>query len=230
MRTSLEEASLLLKQGKIGVIPTDTVYGIVALSSDLEAVERLYRTRGRDEDKPCILLIGDVEKLEDFSCFPPQSAACTWESLPSHEPSPVSSPRISSTSPAVGERSGSSLLWPGPVSIVLSCEDPRWAHIHRGSHTLAFRLPRPAWLRTLLRQAGPIIAPSANPQGMPPSKTIEEAERYFGTTVDFYVDGGALDNAPSTVVRIEGETMTLIRQGSVPIPARGGKREAEGKG
>lgn len=230
MRVPLEEASALLKQGNIGVIPTDTVYGIVAPASDAEAVERVYRTRGRDEDKPCIVLIGDVENLEGFSCFPPQSARCAWASPAPHEPSPVSLGGTASPSLTYKENAGVSLLWPGPVSIVLPCEDPNWAHIHRGSHTLAFRLPDPAWLRTLLRQSGPIIAPSANPQGMPPSKTIEDAERYFGTTVDFYVDGGALDNAPSTVVRIEGETMTLIRQGSVHVPARGGKREAEGEG
>ena len=45
-----------------------------------------------------------------------------------------------------------------------------------------------------LEQTGPLIAPSANLQGQPPAKNIQEAYEYFGDAVDLYVDGGTVES------------------------------------
>lgn len=65
-------------------------------------------------------------------------------------------------------------------------------------------MPADEGLRELLRQTGPLIAPSANPEGAPPARTISEAEAYFGDGVDIYVDGGEvpLDINPSRLLRL----------------------------
>ena len=55
----------LLIQGKIGVVKTDTIYGLVASASSEQAVERLYKVRGRDKDKPSIILISSIDHLYD---------------------------------------------------------------------------------------------------------------------------------------------------------------------
>ena len=60
------ETADLLRSGNIGIIPTDTIYGIVASAMDKDAVERVYRVRGRDEGKPCIVLIADVADIDQF--------------------------------------------------------------------------------------------------------------------------------------------------------------------
>lgn len=53
-----------LKQpGAIGVIPTDTVYGVVARAVDSAAVARLYELKKRD-DKPGTLIAADLRQLE----------------------------------------------------------------------------------------------------------------------------------------------------------------------
>ena len=87
--------------------------------------------------------------------------------------------------------------WPGKVSIVIG--------------ETAYRLPDYHELRELLRQAGPLVAPSANFQGQEPAHTIAEAQAYFGDAVDCYVDVGRLDGAPSRIIKIEegGETTVL---------------------
>jgi L-threonylcarbamoyladenylate synthase len=61
------------------------------------------------------------------------------------------------------------------------------------------------------------VAPSANPEGAKPAKTIFEAKRYFGSEVDFYVSGKN-DLEPSTLVKLNhnGE-LTVLRQGAVKI-------------
>jgi L-threonylcarbamoyladenylate synthase len=60
---SSEIIDKLNKKGAIGVIPTDTVYGVVAGANDPEAVERLYRLKKRDK-KPGTVIAADLEQLE----------------------------------------------------------------------------------------------------------------------------------------------------------------------
>lgn len=64
-----------LKAGGVGVIPTDTVYGIVASAHHPAAVERLYTLRHRDPAKACIMLIADAQQIAAWVHFPPREAS-----------------------------------------------------------------------------------------------------------------------------------------------------------
>jgi L-threonylcarbamoyladenylate synthase len=59
----LDDADHQLQPGAIGVIPTDTVYGIVARATDEKAVARLYQLKRRDE-KPGTLIAANIGQLE----------------------------------------------------------------------------------------------------------------------------------------------------------------------
>lgn len=90
-----------------------------------------------------------------------------------------------------------------PTSILIDApQAPTW--LLRANNLLAHRVPNIPWLREVISETGPLIAPSANPEGMPPASTIEEAEAYFGDAVDLYVDGGKVpsDTPPSALIRI----------------------------
>ena len=69
----------------------------------------------------------------------------------------------------------------------------------------------------ILKQTGPLIAPSTNPQGFPPAKNIEEAKKYFGDKIDFYMDEGELTSDPSTLTKIIGDDIKIIREGVIKI-------------
>lgn len=60
-----DTASKLSQPGAIGVIPTDTVYGVVARASDQEAVGRLYRLKKR-ENKPGTVIAASIEQIESL--------------------------------------------------------------------------------------------------------------------------------------------------------------------
>lgn len=83
----------------------------------------------------------------------------------------------------------------------------------RENEELAYRVPASADLRALLAETGPLIAPSANPEGMPPALTVSQAKHYFGEHVDMYVDGGPVsaDTPPSRLLRIlpDGQVVRL---------------------
>lgn len=89
--------------------------------------------------------------------------------------------------------------------LVASPRAPAW--LLRTDEALAYRIPALPWLRDVIRATGPLIAPSANPEGEPPARTIIEAQAYFGAAVDYYHDGGEvpLDTSPSQLIRIEAD-------------------------
>ncbi len=59
-------ADVLLKGG-VCIIPTDTIYGIVALEDKKEAVERIYEIKKRPADKRLIRLIGSTDSIERYT-------------------------------------------------------------------------------------------------------------------------------------------------------------------
>lgn len=170
-----------IKTSGIAVIPTDTVYGIVGRADNKNTVERIYETRRRNPDRPCIILIGDISDMNNFSIKLAPSQA---EEVKKY--------------------------WPGPVSIIFDCLDEKFTYLHRGTNTLAFRLPEDEGLREFLKESGPIIAPSANPEGYPTAKSSEEAMGYFGDAVDCYVDGGFIEGKPSKVIKLNEDGSVLI--------------------
>lgn len=102
-------------------------------------------------------------------------------------------------------------LWPGKNSIIFpSVNAPEW--IRRGNDSVAYRVPADDDLRALLKETGPLIAPSANPEGEVPAMNIDEAVSYFGDKVDRYIDGGAVaDNTPSRLFLVTSEGLEQLR-------------------
>lgn len=175
--------STCLAAGGVGVIPTDTVYGIVASAKNRRSVSRLTRIRGRASQSPYLILIGSREDLKGFSIrLTPRQEELLDE------------------------------VWPGPVSVVLPCRSQKYTYLNQGAGTLAFRLPDSVALRDFLKKTGPLIAPSANPAGLPCATTTGEAKRYFGDGIDCIVDGGKRVGKPSKLIDLAGDTIRVLRQ------------------
>lgn len=179
-----------LKSGGVGILPTDTIYGIVGQALSKKAVLRIYKLRKRNPKKPMIILIGSFRDLDLFKV-------------------------------KIDKRVGKVLskLWPGKVSVILPCSRKEFFYLHRGTKTLAFRLPKPQWLKNLLKKTGPLVAPSANIEGLKPAKTVKEAKKYFGNKVDFYLSRGKLSSKHSTLVSLRNGRIELLRKGAVKISA-----------
>lgn len=187
-KISYKDIIPVLQRGGIGIVPTDTLYGVVGSALSKKAVEHIYRVRKRDLKKPMIILIHSIRDLALFS--------------------------IVLTS---AEKKNLGTVWPGSVSVLLPCARKRFIYLHRGTNMLAFRVPADTLLRALLKKTGPLVAPSANTEGAPPAKTIRGAQKYFGDAVDFYIDGGTRAGKPSTLVELAHGAFTIKRQGVVRI-------------
>ncbi len=183
-----ESCKDIIVGGGVGVMSTDTIYGIVGSAMNEKTIDRIYTVRKRSRRKPMIVLISSTD---DFRLFGMRLGASDEEVLKK--------------------------LWPGKVSVVLPCVNPAFGYLHCGTESLAFRVPDDEGLRNFLDFTGPIVAPSANPEGLPPAQTIEEAKDYFGADIDFYEDAGRLEDRPSTLVRLENGELSVLREGVVKI-------------
>ena len=146
-----------LKENGIAVMPTDTLYGIVGRADNPVVVGRIYTIRKRTPEKPCIILISDMKELQKFGII------LTLDQKKEIE------------------------KYKESTSFILDCPDKTLQYLHRGTNTLAFRLPAQIDLQNLLKETGPLIAPSANPEAMPPATNISQAQKYFGDKVDLYM-------------------------------------------
>ncbi len=175
--------------GAVGVMPTDTVYGLVATATDQAAVARLYSLKKRDY-KPGTLIAANIEQLAELG-------------IPKRYIAPVAS------------------YWPNPISIVIPTS-PGLAYLDLDKFSLAMRIPADDVLQKLLVQTGPLLTTSANHAGEAPATTVQEAQVYFGDSIDFYVDRGKIDNPPSTVIRIVDDAVEVLREGAMKINESGG--------
>ena len=171
----------ILNQNGIGIIPTDTVYGLVGKAYSEKAVERIYEVKGRNLKKPLIILISSISNLTDFNI------------------------KLNEEIKKILNK-----YWPGKVSIILPCKSKELKYLHRGTNSLAFRLPNNRKLKDFIKKTGPLVAPSANPEGKEIARNIKEAQSYFKNNIDFYLDRGKIVSPPSTIISIQnGETILL---------------------
>lgn len=183
-RSNIDKVFKALGRGKVAVIPTDTLYGICGQALNKKTVKRIYRLRKRSPDKPCIILISSVSNLRTFGVYP-----------------------------NVTQKNILKKVWPGPVSVILPCRNTKFAYLHRGTYTLAFRLPANYGLRQAIKKTGPLVVPSANLEGQTPATKVDEAKKYFGKKVDYYLRAGTLKSKPSTLIELQGSKIKVLRKG-----------------
>ena len=188
MYDSYKKAENILKNDGVVVLPTDTLYGLVASVYSKKAVEKIFKIKERDKSKALIVLISSLKDLDIFGIKIDKEQAKILEKF-----------------------------WPGKVSVLLSCKNSKYKYIHRGTGEIAFRVigARNKNLYNLLGKIGKIVAPSANREGIKPAETVMEAKEYFGDLVDLYINGGKKIGEPSTLIRLKKDGFEVLRQGKV---------------
>ncbi len=179
-----------LRSNTIVAAPTDTIYGLLARAHSPVAVERLYALRNRDTQKPLIILISHLRDMQQFGVR-------------------LTAAQHRQCAALARTRRPTTMI----VPLYSAVARERYAYLHRGHNTLAFRVVHQRWLRMVIAATGPLVAPSANPQGKPPADTSQHARAYFGNKVAIYCPSRPrTDRRPSRIVRIDSHgRCTVIR-------------------
>lgn len=182
----IDAAVEAIRAGRCAVIPTDTVYGLVASPYSAPPVRRLYRLKGRDEHQPTALVASSLELL--FECVPElRGRAATIAAA----------------------------LLPGPYTLVLANPARRYRWLTGTSpDAIGVRVPEFAGPgREVLDRVGALAATSANLPGGPEARRLEDVPaELLAQAVG--VDGGELPGLPSTVIDFTGREPVVLREGA----------------
>ena len=177
-----------IKQGGVVVLPTDTLYGLHASIFSKEAVKKIYELKQRTLSKPLIILINSWEDLDKLSV---KISGVVKEKLKQ--------------------------WWPSSLSVILLCEDEGLTYLHRGTNSLAVRWPEYKLLNDIIEQTGPLVSTTVNLEGQIPAQSTVEAEEKFGDQIDAYLDDGERSGVHSTLIRVDGDNIEILRKGVVDI-------------
>lgn len=187
--TALARAAALIAAGQVVAIPTETVYGLAADATNGEAVARIFEAKRRPRFNPLIAHVSNLAMAHDHAAFGPLA------------------------------RKLAETFWPGPLTLVLPQAEQPVIHplVTAGLDTVAIRMPRSTFTRGLIAEVGrPLAAPSANRSGRISATSAGDVEAELGDAIPLIVDGGATPvGVESTIVRVDGESLTLLRPGGV---------------
>lgn len=191
-RRVIGRGAAVLRNGGLVAFPTETVYGLGALPSRPDALERLFQVKGRPKDKPLIMHVADEGMARPL--------AARW--------------------PATAQALAGA-FWPGPLTLVLPAAAVVPAAVRGGGPTVGIRVPAHPIALALVREVGePLAAPSANPSGRPSPTTARHVVEDLGGLVDLVIDGGpAPVGVESTVIDLAQDPPVLLRPGAVPVEA-----------
>jgi L-threonylcarbamoyladenylate synthase len=183
-------AAKIISTGGVIAFRTDTFYGLGVDPFNAAAVAKIGELKGREENKPILLLLADVSVVDRFVA----NRSADFERI------------------AHG-------YWPGPLTIVGRAVVDLPLEITAGTRTVGVRVPADASVRELVRECGgALTATSANPSGLPPARTAQEVRDYFGDRIDLVIDGGEVTaSEPSTVLDATTSPPRILRQGAVKI-------------
>jgi len=177
----------VVQAGGLIAIPTETYYGLGANPFDAAAVDRLLAIKNREDGKPILVLIGEIDQL----------------------------PLLIADMPRVGHLLAKA-FWPGALTILLPAHPALPLNLTAGSGLVGVRLSSCAPLTEILKQAGPVTGTSANRSGHPPATTAQRVQQELGQEVDMILDAGkTAGGLPSTVVDVR-EPVRLVREGAIP--------------
>lgn len=186
---ALERAIASIQRGGVIAFPTDTVYGLGGSLSHPSALDRIYEMKGRDRSRSLPILLASPADLTKVT---------------------------GGVTPAL--LAMARMFWPGPLTIAVPALASLPGQVVASDNTVGVRVPDHSVALTIAQRCGgAIAATSANVSGEPPACRGDEIDRGLAEMVDLVLDGGiAPCGLPSSVVRPEGDTIVVIREGAIP--------------
>ena len=192
---ALALAAKQLKDGKLIAFPTETVYGLGADAQNESAVARIYKVKGRPQDHPLIVHVGDWQLMGEWA-----------ESIPDFA---IDLARA---------------FWPGPMTLILNRSELAKDFVTGNQNTVGIRVPNQTLALQLLNEFTKIggkgvAAPSANRFGQVSPTTAEAVREEIGAYLDS--EDSILDGGPcavgveSTIIDCTGSNPRILRPGAI---------------
>lgn len=185
---ALKEAAKLIKSGGTVAFPTETVYGLGANALNPEAVNNIFKAKGRPNDNPLIVHIDKIEMLDELS------------------------PEVSEKAKKLANA-----FWPGPLTMILKRDKDIPDAVTAGLNTVGIRFPKNKIAQEFIKLSGvPIAAPSANLSGKPSPTQAEHVYEDLNGRVDgIILSEDSEVGIESTVINMTEEPPVILRPGII---------------
>jgi len=179
----------MLKDGKVGAIATDTVYGLVCDASNKIAIDKIVNLKNRDLNKSFVIF---AKNLDFFS-----KIAKIHDNI----------------------KKIANIFWPGALTIVAKKQINFAEFIDKNisnNQNIALRIPDNSFFIKLLDEFnGFLVVTSANISKKDPALNVKQIKRYFANNLDFIVEGSDFSSCASTIVEFEDDRIKILRSGDI---------------
>jgi L-threonylcarbamoyladenylate synthase len=181
-------AAEFIRRGELVAIPTDTFYGIAADPFNLAAVEQIYRVKGRPETRALPILVNTIAQAVSLS----RDVPYIFHKL-------------------------AAKFWPGPLTILVEASTGVPLKVTANTGNVALRWPNSPVVSALIDMVkGPVTGTSGNISGLPACSNAVQLLEQLGDRLPLIIDAGeTAGNLASTIVKLEGEDWTVMREGVI---------------
>lgn len=189
-KKSIGEIKEVLRNKGVAVFPTDTVYGIGTIFNNPDGINRIYKIKNRELNKPIIALISDVKHLEKLVDIEKENVKAISKIIKKY--------------------------WPGELTIVFNARENIGNNISK-DNTIGVRIPKKAILLDIIESCGGVIlTTSANISGENSPAKISDISDKLLENIDFILDDGTISNGvPSTVIKYADNKVAVLREGNI---------------
>ncbi len=188
--SDINHAVNLLKNGAVVAIPTETVYGLAADSTQIEAVKQIFALKRRPQTNPLILHFASKDAAFAQVTEVPEAAQKLADQF-----------------------------WPGPLTLVLPKKSHISNVITANQDTVAIRVPAHSITQQLLCQfPNGLVAPSANKYMQTSTTTALDVHKQFDNEHLSVLDGGSCEKGlESTIVAFKDGNPVVLRYGAITV-------------
>lgn len=183
--SGIKDAYETIKKGGVVVFPTDTVYGIGCDPYNQEAVDRIYKIKGREKTKQLPVLAYSKKEIRDIAYFDENSEKI------------------------------SDKFWPGPITLILRVKDKKIEESLGLDGKIAVRVPDHPCALSLLKECGLLVGTSANFSGQPSFNDSKEIVDKFSGYDILLDGGKIINPGESTIVQFVGNELKIAREGKI---------------
>ncbi len=176
-----------LKDGKLVIMPTDTIYGIIGDATNEDVINKVYEVKERPHDKPLLILVSNLSMLHELVTEIPKE-----------------------TEKIINK------FWPGPLTILFKKSSKVSDALTANSALVAIRMPNDKRLLNIMNHLNrPLISTSANISSHDAITNPNQLEEKMKEKIDLIVDEGTVNNEASTLITIVNGKIEILREGSL---------------
>ena len=176
-----------LKDGRLVIMPTDTIYGIIGDATNEDVINKVYEVKERPHDKPLLILVSNLSMLHELVTEIPKETEKIIKKF-----------------------------WPGPLTILFKKSSKVSDTLTANSALVAIRMPNDKRLLNIMNHLNrPLISTSANISSHDAITNPNQLEEKMKENIDLIVDEGTVNNEASTLITIVNGKIEILREGSL---------------